>query len=329
MIHHLVRRLGLGLVTLLLISFLVYGLIRSIPGTPLTVVVSQTDPSRRLNPADLERMKAAYGLDKPWYQAYFVWLTNVARGDLGRSISRKAPVTELISKRVGPTLALSAGSLLLTWLLSIPLGIYAAARSGRGDERAVSLVLYMLYSVPTFVAALALQVTFSLWAEGTPWELPLFGMTSGGPHAGTAAWLADVARHAILPLICQTYVSLAWYTRFINTNLQEVLRQDYIRTARAKGAGTIRVMVHHAFRNTLIPLVTLLGLSLPALLGGSVIIEQIFSWPGMGRLFFESLRERDYPTIMGLTLLFSLLTLAGQLLADLLYAWVDPRVSME
>jgi len=329
MIRHLVRRLALGLVTLVSISFLVYGLIRSIPGTPLTVVVSQTDPSRRLNPADLERMKAAYGLDRPWHEAYFVWLGNVVRGDLGRSISRKAPVAELIGERIGPTLALSAGSLLLTWLLSIPLGLYAAARSGRPDERAIGLVLYMLYSVPTFVAALALQVTFSIWAEGTPWELPLFGMTSGQPHATTAAWLGDVARHAILPLICLTYVSLAWYSRFINTNLQEVLRQDYIRTARAKGCGPLRVLVHHAFRNTLIPLVTLLGLSLPALLGGSVIIEQIFTWPGMGRLFFESLRERDYPTIMGLTLLFSLLTLAGQLLADFLYAWVDPRVSVE
>lgn len=329
MIHHLLRRLALGLVTLLLISFLVYGLIRSIPGTPLTVAVAQTDPSRRLNPADLERMKAAYGLDKPWYQAYFIWLSNVARGDLGRSISRKAPVTQLIGERIGPTLGLSAASMFLTWAISIPLGLYAAARSGRPDERAVSLGLYMLYSVPTFVAALALQVIFSVRAEGTPWELPLFGMTSGLPHATTLGWLADVAWHAILPLICMTYVSLAWYTRFINTNLQEVLRQDYIRTARAKGAGPVRVLVHHAFRNTLIPLATLLGLSLPALLGGSVIIEQIFTWPGMGRLFFESLRERDYPTVMGLTLLFSLLTLAGQLLADFLYAWVDPRVSLE
>jgi peptide/nickel transport system permease protein len=329
MIHHLLRRLALGLVTLLLISFLVYGLIRSIPGTPLTVAVAQTDPSRRLNPADLERMKSAYGLDKPWYQAYFVWLSNVIQGDLGRSISRKAPVTQLIGERIGPTLGLSAGSMLLTWALAVPLGLYAAARSGRSDERAVSLGLYMLYSVPTFVAALALQVVFSIWAEGTAWELPLFGMTSGGTHTTAVGWIIDVARHAILPLICMTYVSLAWYTRFINTNLQEVLRQDYIRTARAKGAGPVRVLVHHAFRNTLIPLVTLLGLSLPALLGGSVIIEQIFTWPGMGRLFFESLRERDYPTVMGLTLLFSLLTLAGQLLADVLYAWVDPRVSME
>ncbi len=329
MIHYVLRRLALGLVTLFLISFLIYGLIRSIPGTPLTVAASQTDPSRRLDPADIKRMEAAYGLDKHWFQAYFVWLSNVMQGDLGRSISRKAPVAQLIGERIGPTLALSGSSLLLTWAISIPLGLYTAARSGKPDERAVSLVLYMLYSVPTFVAALALQVTFALHAEGTAWELPLFGMTSGKAHATTAAWLADVSRHAILPLICMTYVSLAWNSRFINSNLQEVLRQDYIRTARAKGAGPIRVLVSHAFRNTLIPLVTLLGLSLPALLGGSVIIEQIFTWPGMGRLYFESLRERDYPTIMGLTLMFSVLTLAGQLLADMLYAWVDPRVSLD
>ncbi len=329
MIHYLLRRLALGLVTLLLITFLVYALIRAIPGTPLTAAVAQTDPSRRLNPADLERMNAAYGLDKPWYQAYFLWLSNVARGDLGRSISRKAPVTQLIGERIGPTLALSGSSLLLAWALAIPLGLYTAARSGKPDERAVNLVLYMLYSVPTFVAALALQITFSIWSEGKLWELPLFGMTSGEAHETTIAWLADVGWHSILPLACMTYGGLAWDARFINTNLQEVLRQDYIRTARAKGAGSFRVLGHHAFRNTLIPVVTLLGLSLPALLGGSVIIEQIFTWPGMGRLFFESLRERDYPTVMGLTLVFSLLTLAGQLLADILYALVDPRVSLE
>lgn len=329
MIPYLLRRLALGLVTLVLISFLVYALIRSIPGTPLTVAAAQMDPSRRINQADFERMKAAYGLDKPWYQAYFVWLTNVVQGDLGRSISRKAPVTELIGERIGPTLALSGSSLLLAWALAIPLGLYTAARSGEPDERGVSLLLYMLYSVPTFVAALALQVTFSLYAEGTAWELPLFGMTSGLPHDTTLAWLTDVTRHAILPLVCMTYGTLAWDARFINTNLQEVLRQDFIRTARAKGVGPVRVLVHHAFRNTLIPLVTLLGLSLPALLGGSVIIEQIFTWPGMGRLFFESLRERDYPTVMGLTLMFSVMTLAGQLVADILYAWVDPRVSLD
>jgi peptide/nickel transport system permease protein len=157
----------------------------------------------------------------------------------------------------------------------------------------------------------------------------IFGMADLPPDAPFLARVADVARHAILPVTCQAYVSLAYDSRFIRANLEEVLRQDYVRTARAKGAGPWRVLFHHAFRNTLIPLVTLLGLSLPGLIGGSVIIEQIFTWPGMGRLFFESIRERDYPTIMGLTLLFSLLTLAGQLLADLLYCIVDPRVSVE
>jgi peptide/nickel transport system permease protein len=331
MVSYLIRRMALAVVTLVMITGIVYGLARSMPGTPLTIAIGETDPSRKLNPADIERMKKAYGLDKPWYSAYFVWVGNVARGDLGRSISRKQPVASLIGERIGPTLALSGSALTLTWLLSIPLGLYASARSGAVDERAVSFGLYVLYSFPTFVAALFLQIIFAVWLRDTAWELPLFGMRGDGISA-ESAWLArtaDMARHAILPVICQSYVSLAWYSRFIHANMQEVVRQDYIRTAKAKGAGPWRVLVHHGFRNTLIPLVTLLGLSLPALLGGSVIIEQIFTWPGMGRLFFESIRERDYPTIMGLTFMFSVLTLAGQLLADVLYAWVDPRVSVE
>ena len=172
-------------------------------------------------------------------------------------------------------------------------------------------------------------MTAAVWLRGTSWELPLFGMTDLPADASWPTRVVDVARHAILPIVCQTYVSLAWYSRFIKANMEEVMRQDYIRTARAKGAGRWRVLLHHAFRNTLIPLVTLLGLSLPALIGGSVIIEQIFTWPGMGRLFFESIRERDYPTIMGLTLMFSVLTLLGQLVADILYCFVDPRVSVE
>jgi peptide/nickel transport system permease protein len=157
--------------------------------------------------------------------------------------------------------------------------------------------------------------------------LPLRGMTSDNYESLSAAGkLWDIFWHALLPVTCFTYGSLAYDTRFIRANMQEVIRQDYIRTARAKGVGPLRVVVVHAFRNTLIPFVTLLGLTLPALLSGSVILEQIFTWPGMGRLFFESIAERDYPTLMALTLVFSVLTLAGQLLADVLYAVVDPRV---
>jgi peptide/nickel transport system permease protein len=298
------------------------------PGTPLTAQMGE-DPSRKINAEDQKRLERIYGLDKSWPAGYLQWLANVARGDLGRSITRKQPVTTLIRERIGPTFLVSGTALLLIWLMAIPLGLYASARSGRPDERATSLLLYVLYSFPTFVAALFLQIIFAVKLRGTPWELPLFGMTDLPPDAPLLTRIVDVARHAILPVTCQTYVSLAYDSRFIRATMEEAVRQDYIRTARAKGAGPWRVLFRHAFRNTLIPLVTLLGLSLPALVGGSVIIEQIFTWPGMGRLFFESIRERDYPTIMGLTLMFSVLTLLGQLVADLLYCLVDPRVSVE
>jgi peptide/nickel transport system permease protein len=331
MITYLVRRLLLAIVTLMAITFIVYGLARNMPGSPLTVQLGEVDPSRKLSAEDQERLKKIYGIDEntPWYVGYATWLGNLARGDLGRSFSRKQPVTTLIGERIGPTFLVSGISLVLTWLIAVPLGLYATARGGSLDERGTSLLLYVLYSFPTFVAALFLQIIFAVWLRGTRWELPLFGMTDLPADATWPARVADVARHSILPVVCQTYVSLAWYSRFIKATMEEVMRQDYIRTARAKGAGRWRVLLHHAFRNTLIPLVTLLGLSLPALIGGSVIIEQIFTWPGMGRLFFESIRERDYPTIMGLTLMFSVLTLLGQLLADLLYCFVDPRVSIE
>ncbi len=329
MATYLLRRILLGLVTLVVITLLVYGLARSMPGNPLTVQLGESDPSRKLNPEDQQRMLEIYGLDKPWPVGYVQWISKVIQGDLGRSITRKQPVTRLIGERIGPTVLISGTALFFTWFLAIPLGLYASARGGEIDERFTGLVLYALYSFPTFVAALFLQIIFAVWLRDTPWELPLFGMSDLSSDAPFFDRCVDVGWHAILPITCQTYVVLAYNSRFIKANLEEVVRQDYIRTARAKGAGPWRVLVHHAFRNTLIPLVTLLGLSLPALVGGSVIIEQIFTWPGMGRLFFESIRERDYPTIMGLTLMFSVLTLVGQLLADILYSIVDPRVNVE
>ena len=328
MATYLLRRLLLGCLTLLVITFVVYGLARNMPGTPLTAQLGE-DPSRRLAAEDVQRLERAYGLDKPWPAGYLQWLGNLLRGDLGRSITQKQPVTRLVAERIGPTLLVSGTALVLIWASAIPIGILSAAAGGSVPERLSSLVLYALYSFPTFVAALFLQIIFGVWLRGTAWELPLFGMSDLPPEAPLPARIADVARHAILPVTCQAYVSLAYDSRFIKATMEESLRQDYVRTARAKGAGPARVLVRHAFRNTLIPLVTLLGLSLPALIGGSVIIEQIFTWPGMGRLFFESIRTRDYPVIMALTLMFSLVTLAGQLLADLLYGLVDPRVSVE
>jgi len=328
MYQYFIRRFLLGLLTLLLITFLVYGLIRLMPGDPLLMKLEAASPDRPVRIEDVERMRAIFGLNDPWYTAYWHWLGNVVRGDFGDSISRPARVIDVISQRIAPTLLLELAALSLTYMLSIPIGLYATARSGKLDERITSTVLYMLYSLPAFVAALFLQIFFAIKLRGTIFELPLFGMTSDNFDRMTflqQAW--DLFQHALLPVLCYTYGSLAYYSRFIRANMQEVVRQDYIRTALAKGVPRGRVLWHHAFRNTLIPLVTMIGLTLPVLLSGSIILEQIFSWPGMGKLFFESIRERDYPTLMGLLLMFSVLTLLGQMLADFLYAVVDPRVT--
>lgn len=325
MYSYLARRLLIGLVTLVLVTFFIYGLIRHMPGTPLTADPLMMDPGRMPSEEEIERLERQYGLDKHWTVAYFVWLGNVVQFDLGESITyNRRPVADLILERAGPTLLLSVTSLVLTYLLSIPIGLWATMRSGTVAERTVSTILYMLYSLPSFVAALYLQILFFVKLD---W-LPLYGMTSDNYQSLSLAGKAwDIFLHALLPVVCFTYVSLAYYSRFIKANMEEVIRQDYIRTARAKGVSPVRIVVHHAFRNTLIPLVTLIGLTLPTLLSGAVILEQIFSWPGMGRLFFEAIGRRDYDTIMGLTFVFSVLTLLGQLLADVLYAVVDPRVS--
>ncbi len=323
MLNYFAKRLLLGIFTLVMITLFVYGLIRAMPGSPLSLEMDE-DPSRKISQEDIDRMHAAYGLDKPWYVGYRDWLMRLLHGDLDVSIRQHEKVTTMIGQRVGPTLLLSGASLVLTFALAVPMGLFMTSRSGRFDERALSTLLYMLYSFPTFVAALLLQIAFAVKLNWLP-----LGQMVGDDYDSLSEWgrTWDVFKHSILPIACETYGALAYYSRFVHTNLQEVMRQDYIRTARAKGLPRLRVLAHHALRNTMIPLVTLLGLSLPSLLSGAVILEQIFNWPGMGRLFFEVIRTRDYPVIMGLVLMFSSMTLLGQLLADLLYAVVDPRIT--
>jgi len=327
MLRYLIRRSLIGLLTLTFITFIIYALIRQMPGDPATAAIAEMGLQKKLSVEDFNRVKKIYGLDKHWTVGYIDWVGRLAtRGDLGRSFTHKKRVTSLIAERVGPTLLLSITSLMLSYFLAGPLGLYSVVRSNRLDERIVSTFLFMIYSLPTFVAALALLYLFY---QQLGW-LPLRGMKSDDHDSmSLISKCLDIGWHMVLPVTCFTYGSLAYYSRFIRSNMQEVIRQDYIRTARAKGVHPLVVVVKHAFRNTMIPMVTQLGLTLPTLLGGSVILEQIFTWPGMGRLFFESISTRDYPVIMGLTLIFSLLTLAGQLLADVLYAVVDPRVKLD
>lgn len=329
MFHYLIRRILFGFGTLLVITCAVYALIRHMPGTPLTLDLAEMSLDQQISSSEMKRLERQYHLDQPWYTGYWLWAGNLFRGDLGRSIKEKKPVLRVIGERVPRTLLLSGTSLILSYLLSLPLGLYSTARSGRLDERIVSTFLYMLYAVPTFVAGLLLLVFFYKDLAGTPFQLEPGMFSRNYSQLSTAGQILDVAKHMILPVICFTYGSLAYYSRFIKSNMEEVVRQDYIRTAKAKGVGPVRILLHHAFRNTLIPYVTMIGLTLPALIGGSVVLEYIFNWPGMGTLYLQALSQRDYPVIMGLTLMFSALTLLGQLLADVLYAVVDPRISYQ
>ncbi len=330
MISYLIRRLLLGAVTLVVVTALVYTLVRNMPGDPTMVLIAQVGNERPISQEEIERYQEYFGLNDHPVTAYFKWLGSLLEGDLGYSYSQKESVATAIGRRLWPTLKLSLASLVFTYLFCIPIGLYSTARAGKTDERIVSTLLYMLYSLPSFVAAVLLQMLFAIKLKGTPFELPLYGITGPGHDEMSATGqLIDSLRHCILPVICYTYASLAYNSRFIRANMQEVIRQDYIRTARAKGVGQARVLWHHAFRNTLIPLVTQLGLVLPSLLSGSIILETIFSWPGIGKLFIESIGQRDYPIIMGLVLMFSVLTLMAQLLADLFYAVVDPRVTFK
>ena len=328
MISYLIRRLMLAVVTLVIVTALVYTLVRSMPGDPTMVLIAQVGNDKVIDEAEIERFREYFGLNDPIHVAYVKWIGNLFQGDLGYSFLQKESVATSIGRRLWPTFKLSLSSLVITYLFCIPIGLYSTARSGKPDERVVSVVLYMLYSLPSFVAAVLLQMLFAIKLRGTAFELPLYGIASPNhDDLSTFGQFVDSLKYCILPIVCYTYAGLAYNSRFIRANLQEVIRQDYIRTAKAKGVGPVGVLWCHAFRNTLIPLVTQLGLVLPTLLSGSIILETIFSWPGIGKLFIEAIGQRDYPIIMGLVLMFSVLTLLAQLLADILYAFVDPRVT--
>ncbi len=329
MFTYLVRRVLLGSVTLLLITMLVYLLIRSMPGSPLDTDPAMMNPEKQVSKADRDRMMKNYGLDKPPIVGYGQWMGNVLlRADLGRSFTHKRPVILLLRERLWPTILLATVSLVLSLVLAVPLGLYSTAQAGKPVERGISIVLYGLYALPSFVTGLLLLILFYVYLQGTIFQLPRGGMVSQEYASFTflgKVW--DLFVHMILPVICYSYGSLAYYSRFVKSNMEEAIRQDYCRTARAKGASSRVVLIRHAFRNTLVPWVTSLGMMLPGLVSGSIILEQLFDWPGMGYLFFEAITARDYPVIMAEALLFSVLTLLGQLLADMGIAMVDPRVS--
>jgi len=316
----LAMRLATGCATLLLITIAVFTLAQLAPGDPLD---REDERGARMSAAQRDEFRRVYGLDQPPARRYLTWLGGALRGDLGRSFADRRPVTETIAERVGPTLLLNACSLSLMILLAVPLGAAAALRPGSLADRWEGGFTYLLYAVPVFWAAPLLQMVFSVRLG---W-LPLFGLRSDGAASlPLPSRLLDAVLHLVLPVLCLTYGGLAYLSRFVRANLIDRGLRDAALAARARGRSPLGVLVLHGFRQSAVPMLTLAGFLLPALFGGSVLVESIFVVHGLGRLFYESILARDLPVMLGLTLLSGSATLLGILLADLLYAVVDPRV---
>ncbi|HRY29645.1 MAG TPA: ABC transporter permease [Elusimicrobiota bacterium] len=302
------------------ITLVTFGVMQLAPGKPTDMV---TDMNVKASAEAKERLIKLYGLDKPWHVQYWDWLKRFARLDFGRSFRDDRPVLRKIGERLPATLLLNVSSLLLIFLIALPIGILSAVKQDSLWDKSLTVFVFIGFSVPTIWLALLAMITFGLKLG---W-LPISGLRSlTYDEMSLGAQCLDLARHLALPVLVSAFTGLAGLSRYVRNGLLEVIRQDYIRTARAKGLPENRVILKHALRNTLIPVVTLVGLLLPDLIGGSFIFETIFAYPGMGRLGFDAIMARDYPVIMGVGTIAALLTLVGNFLADVAYAYVDPRI---
>jgi len=328
---YLIRRLLLVIPTFLGISMISFAVIQLAPGSPIYMKLRTAEQGISTDantPEILRQTKELYGLDKPLYVQYIKWLGRLVTLDFGESFKDHRPVRDKILEALPITLQLNIISIFLVYLISIPIGVYSSTHQRTWSDTIITVVLFVLYSMPSFWVAMLLIYFFG-GGEWFNW-FPVNGMNSIGAETFSwLHWLADRAWHLILPVFCLTYGGLAGLSRYARAGMVEVIRQDYIRTARAYGFSEKVVVFKYAMRNSLIPIITLLGTLLPALLGGSVIIESIFSIPGMGFRGFDALLSRDYPMIMGLLAVSAFLTLIGLLLSDIMYAIADPRIKFE
>jgi peptide/nickel transport system permease protein len=329
---YLIRRALLIFPTFLGISLITFLVVQLAPGNPLMlrlVKMSEAGAGASAVPPEyIEKTKELYGLDKPLPMRYVIWLGKLVRLDFGNSFKDHRPVITKIAETLPVTLQLNILSILIIYLISIPLGVYSATHQRSFTDNAITLMLFLLYSLPSFWVAMLLMYFFG----GGRWFdwFPVYGISSvGADQWGWGRWLLDRAWHLVLPVFCLTYAGFAGLSRYARSGLIEEIRKEYVRTARAYGFRERTVIYKYTLRNSLIPIITLLGTLLPAMLGGSVIIESIFSIPGMGRLSFEAILSRDYPLIMGILSIGALLTLVGLILSDILYAIVDPRIKFE
>lgn len=322
----ILRRLLQMIPLLLGISLLTFTIANVVPGNPVSQIEAELRERRRVSPEDVERIKRNLGLDQPMHVRYVTWLTNLMRADFGVSLKNFRPVTAQIAEKLPNTLLLTGTALAIALFFAIPLGVYSAFRRNSPLDTLTTAVSIAGFSVPTFWLALVLLLIFAV--QFREWGLP--SLPAGGTHDLRGGGdIVDRIRHLLLPAFTLAFVQIAYWTRFVRSQMLEVLSQDYIRTARAKGLAERVTLFRHGLRNALIPMATLVGLTIPELFGGALIIEQIFTWPGLGQLAYEAAVGRDYPLIMGTVMFSAVLVIVGNLLADLLYSVLDPRIRYE
>jgi peptide/nickel transport system permease protein len=327
---YIIKRLILLVPTILGITLITFLVIQLAPGSPVErkLQLEEGIKAESITKDIIEQTKKLYGLDKPIYVRYWIWLRQIATLDFGRSYKDHRPVINKIAERLPVTLSLNIISIIIVYTIAIPLGVISAIKQGGFSDRIITFCLFALYSIPNFWLAMVL---IYFLGGGDFWDVfPVYGIISPGAEFYPYYKIAlNFLWHITLPVICLTYADFAYLSRYQKGSLLEVLREDFVRTARAKGLSETRVILKHALRNSLIPIVTIVASILPAMIGGSVIIESIFSIPGIGQLGFESILSRDYPVIMAIATVTAFLTLIGILLSDIAYVFVDPRISFE
>jgi len=312
--QYIIRRLIQIIPIVIGITIVTFFLIKMCPGNPLKVMLFNPD----IKPEERARLERLYGLDQPIHIQYFKWLIRLLQGDLGWSLYTSRPVTKHILERIGPTALLAGITLFLSFLIAIPFGILSATKQYSLLDYSSTVIIFFGMSLPIYFLGLVAIYIFAVKLGILP--------TSGMKTLGVPFSIWDRIKHLVLPLSVLTFYQIAPFVRYARSSMLEVIREDYVRTARSKGLSERDVLYKHALRNALIPIVTIFGLSIPFIFNGAYITETIFAWPGMGRLAVGAVFQRDYPILMGTTLVSAILVLLGNLIADILYAVVDPRI---
>ena len=315
MTSYVLRRLTISVPLLLVISVIAFVFINIAPGSPIDAMIN---PSVGLSPQQEQNLREQLGLNQPLPVRYLLWLGQAVQGNLGYSYNTHQPVLERIGQRLGPTLELMGAALLVSTLVGIVLGVLAAINAYSIWDYLLGAVSLLGFSVPGFFVGLIALYIFAAQLQ----VLPAFGMSTGANQAS----LSDNLYHLVLPATVLSVELMATLTRYTRSAVLEALHMDYVTTARAKGLANLTVIGQHMFRNALLPLITVISLRLPVLVGGAIVVETIFQWPGMGQLSVQAIQQRDYPVLMGLTIMISIIVLSANLLADVLYAYADPRI---